>query len=140
MTVDGLAQNPTMIGARGGVYADGGDAFVGGEFLAPIARRLYFNPNVEYVFIEGGNAATFNLDFHYDFPLGGRVFTWAGLGLGFIYSNPEGPAESDTDPAANVLFGLGYNMGGWIPYVQGKVIASDNSDFVFGGGIRIPLE
>ncbi len=139
-STDIFAQTPTMVGARAGVYADDSNAFIGGEFLAPIVRRLYFNPNVEYVFVENGRAATFNLDFHYDFPLGGGAFTWAGAGLGFIYRNPEGPAGSNTDPAANILFGLGYNMGGWIPYVQAKVIASDNSDFVLGGGVRFPLE
>lgn len=135
-----LAQTPTMVGGRAGVFTDGGNAFIGGEFLAPIVKRLYFNPNVEYVFVDNGNAATFNLDFHYDFALGGRAFTWAGAGLGFLYSNPEGPVGSDTDPAANILFGLGYNMDGWIPYVQAKVIASDNSDFAIAGGVRFPLE
>jgi hypothetical protein len=134
------AQTPTMLGARTGVYVDDSDAFIGGEFLAPIYRRLYFNPNVEYVFVNNGSAATFNFDFHYDFPLRGPAFTWAGLGLGFLYRNPEGPAGSDTDPAANILFGLGFNAGSWIPYVQGKVIASDNSDFVVSGGIRFALE
>jgi len=72
--------------------------------------------------------------------LGGNAFTWAGLGLGILYDNPEGPAGSDTDPAANILFGLGFNKGSWIPYVQAKVIAADDSDFVFGGGIRFALE
>ena len=90
--------------------------------------------------IENGTAATFNLDFHYDFPLGRKAFTWAGAGLGILYSNPEGPLGSNTDPAANILFGLGINKGSWIPYIQAKVIAADNSDFVFGGGIRFVLE
>ncbi len=31
------------------------------------------------------------------------------------------------------------NRGSWTPYVQAKVIPSDNSDFVFGGGIRFVL-
>jgi len=129
-----------MLGARAGLYADREDAFIGGEFLTPIVGFLYFNPNIEYVFVENGTRATFNLDFHYDFPLGGRVFTWAGLGLGILYNNPDGPAGSRTDPAANVLFGLGFNAGSWVPYVQAKAIASDNSDFVFGGGVRFSLE
>ncbi len=137
---DVLAQTPTMVGGRAGLYSDNENAFIGGEFLAPIVRRLYFNPNVEYVFVDNGKAATFNLDFHYDFALGGRAFTWAGAGLGFVYRNPEGPVGSDTDPAANILFGLGYSMDGWIPYFQAKVIASDDSDFAIAGGVRFPLE
>lgn len=139
-SVNAAAQTPTLLGARAGVYADEGDAFIGGEFLTPLFGRFYFNPNAEYVFVNSGSGATFNFDFHYDFPLGRRAFTWAGLGLGILYNNPEGPAGSDTDPAANILFGLGVNKGSWIPYVQAKVIASDDSDFVFGGGIRFVLE
>jgi len=139
-SADLAAQTPTLLGARAGVYADGKDAFVGGEFLTPLVGRFYFNPNAEYVFVENSTAATFNFDFHYDFPLGRKAFTWAGLGLGILYNNPEGPAGSNTDPAANILFGLGVSRGSWIPYVQAKVIASDNSDFVFGGGIRFVLE
>jgi hypothetical protein len=133
------AQSP-MLGFRTGAYADEREAFVGGEFLARLFPRLYFNPNVEYVLIDNGTFSTFNFDFHYDFPLRGRTFTWAGAGLGIQYFNPEGPVGSSTDPAANFLFGLGYNAGGWVPYIQAKVIAGDNSDFVFGGGIRFALE
>jgi len=139
-SADLAAQTPTLLGARTGIYADAGDAFIGGEFLTPLVGRLYFNPNAEYVFVENGTGATFNLDFHYDFPLGRRTFAWAGLGLGILYNNPEGPTGSDTDPAANILFGLGFTRGSWIPYVQAKVIASHDSDFVIGGGIRFALE
>jgi hypothetical protein len=141
ITTSMAAQTPTMFGARIGVYADQRDTFVGGEFLSPIVGRLYFNPNVEYVFVDNGTYATFNLDFHYDIPLRGPAFTWAGMGLGILYDNPEGAPGSNTDPAANVLFGVGINADGWIPYVQAKVIAaSEKSDFVLGGGVKIPLE
>jgi hypothetical protein len=139
-SVDLEAQTPRLVGGRAGVYADGSDAFIGGEFLTPLIGRLYFNPNVEYIFAEKGKAATFNLDFHYDFPLGRRTFTWAGLGLGILYNDPEAPAGGDIGPAANILFGLGVNRGAWMPYVQAKVIASADSDFAIGGGIRFVLE
>jgi hypothetical protein len=133
------AQSP-MVGFRTGAYADEGEAFVGGEFLARLFPRFYFNPNVEYVLVDNATFSTFNFDFHYDFPLRGRTFTYAGAGLGIQYLNPEGPVGSSTDPAANFLFGLGYNARGWVPYIQAKVIAADNADFVIGGGIRFALE
>lgn len=130
-------QAQTLVGARLGVYTDREDLFVGGEVLTPVADRVYLNPNVEYVFVDNGTFGTFNFDLHYDFPLEGGTFLWAGGGLGVLYFNPEGPAGSDTDIGANILFGVGFLSGGpVIPYVQAKVIAADNSDFVVGFGLR----
>ena len=132
------AQAQTLVGGRLGVYTDAEDLFLGAEVLTPVAERLYLNPNVEYVFVDPGTFATFNFDLHYDFPLeGSSAFLWAGGGLGILYFNPEGPGGSDTDLGANILFGVGFLRDRpVIPYVQAKVIAADNSDFVVGFGVR----
>ena len=131
------AESPTLFGGRFGAYLDAEDLMLGGELLTPVQDRLYFNPNVEYVFVDRASFATFNFDFHYDFPFSDDNFWWAGAGLGILYRNPDGPAEADTDLGANFLFGVGFGRNNdVIPYVQAKVIASNNSDFVVGFGLR----
>jgi hypothetical protein len=124
-------------GVRAGYYFDVEEPFVGAELLARVAPRLYFNPNVEYVLVgEGLSYLTFNGDFHYDFPTRGSNFIWAGAGLGLIRVDPEGPDNSDTDPALNLLAGVGWRTGGVIPYVQGKVIINGGNEFVLAFGLR----
>jgi len=125
-------------GVRIGAYTDVGDLFLGGELLIPVASRVYFNPNVEYVFIENGNYITFNGDVHYDVYLeNSNLFVWFGGGLAIIYFDPEGRRDADSDVGANLLFGAGLTTSSrLIPYIQGKVILSDNSEFALGFGLR----
>jgi hypothetical protein len=131
------AQETGKFGVRTGVYTDLSDMFIGAEYLAPIGSSVFINPNVEYVFIENGNYWTFNFDAHYDFPTYSRVFVWTGAGLGILHFNPEGNGDSNTDVGLNLLFGLGFNTGSTVvPYVQGKAIISDNTDFSLGFGLR----
>ena len=126
------------VGFRLGVYTDAEALFLGGEALTPItASALYFNPNVEFIFIEHGTFATFNFDFHYDFPMPSRIlFLWAGVGPSVLYRNPEGPIGGDADLGANLLFGIGLGRGPTIPYIQGKIIISDNTELSLGFGLR----
>lgn len=125
-------------GVRLGAYTDAGDIFVGGELLVPVIDQVYFNPNIEYVFIENGSYVTFNGDFHYDFYLeDSPVFLWAGAGLGILYWSPEGRGNSHTDAGFNLLFGAGLPTDTRLtPYAQAKIIISDNTEFVLGLGIR----
>jgi hypothetical protein len=124
------------LGVRGGYYFDVEEPFVGVEFIAPVARRIYFNPNLEWVFVENLSYLTLNADFHYDFPTRGSNFVWAGAGLGLLRVDPEGPDNSDTDPALNLLAGIGFRTGGVIPYFQAKLIVNDGSEFVLAFGVR----
>ena len=74
-----------------------------------MAPRIYFNPNFEYVLVgDGLNYMTINGDFHYDFPTRGSTFVWAGAGLGLVRVDPDGPDNSDTDPALNLFAGVGW--------------------------------
>jgi hypothetical protein len=123
------------VGVRTGVYTNLGKPFVGFELLFPVSHSVYLNPNVEYVFIDRRPYLTFNADFHYDFHTHSRAYVWAGAGLGVIYQNPDGPAPSDTDVGANFLFGVGVK-GDVIPYVQAKLLAKDDTEFVLGIGLR----
>jgi hypothetical protein len=123
-------------GLRGGYYFDTSEPFLGAEVIMPVARRIYFNPNVEWVFVEDTTFLTFNADFHYDFPTRGSTFVWAGAGFGLLYADPEGTDNSDTDPALNLLAGVGFRTGGVIPYFQAKMILNGGSEFAIAFGVR----
>jgi hypothetical protein len=123
-------------GLRGGYYTEAEGAFVGAELLVPMAHRFYFNPNVEYVFLDGGSLVTYNADFHYDIGIGSGTFVWLGAGLALVQDNPDGPDNSSTDAAANFLGGIGFRAGSAIPYLQVKVIAKSGSEFVLAFGVR----
>jgi hypothetical protein len=124
-----------MLGVRTGFYTDAQKPFVGVELLIPASHRVYINPNAEYIFADSRTYMTFNADFHYDFLRRGRNDVWAGGGLAVIYSNPKGPAEGSTDLGANFLFGAAHR-GPVVPYVQAKLIAKSNPEFVIAVGLR----
>ncbi len=126
------------VGFRLGVYTDAEAPFLGVEALTPIGpSAIYFNPNMEFIFIEHGTFATFNFDFHYDFPTASpTLLWWAGAGLGMLYRNPAGPIGGNADLGANLLFGIGFGRGPTIPYLQGKAIISDNTELSIGFGLR----
>jgi hypothetical protein len=130
------ASAETRFGVRGGYYTDIGEPFLGAELLVPVARRIYFNPNFEYVFVEDLNYWTLNGDFHYDFPTHRPYYVWAGAGLGLLRADPPGPDNSNTDAALNLLAGVGFKAGSVVPYFQAKVIIKDGSEFALGFGVR----
>jgi hypothetical protein len=126
----------TKFGVRGGYYTDIGEPFLGAEVLVPVARRIYFNPNFEYVFVEDLNYWTLNGDFHYDFPTRRPVYVWAGAGAGLLRVDPPGPDNSDTDVGLNLLAGVGFQAGSAVPYFQAKVILKNGSEFALAFGVR----
>ncbi|MFO7866311.1 MAG: hypothetical protein R6V02_05815 [Candidatus Aminicenantes bacterium] len=131
------AQN-IIPGIRLGTYTDAGDLFIGGEILIPVTERIWFNPNIEYVFVENGSYITFNADGHYDIYLADSpLFLWAGAGLGILYFDSNAGNFDSTDVGVNLLFGAGLETESRItPYIQAKVIISDSTEFVLGAGIR----
>jgi hypothetical protein len=126
----------TKFGVRGGYYTDIGEPFLGAEVLVPVARRIYFNPNFEYVFVENLNYWTLNGDFHYDFPTHRPYYVWAGAGAGLLRVDPPGADNSDTDVGLNLLAGVGFKTGSVVPYFQAKVILKNGSEFALGFGVR----
>ena len=128
--------NEPLFGVRFGYYAESENPFAGAELLFPVVRSVYFNPNVEYVFVDEQTYMTFNADFHYDFPRHHRAFVWLGAGLGLAYVNPDGPTPSDSEVVANFLAGVGLGSGSVIPYFQFKLIAKDSTEAVFAFGLR----
>lgn len=124
-------------GVRAGAYFDVEEMALGAELLFPMTDRFYFNPNVEFVLVDGADFITFNGDFHYDLPVEGKPLVWLGAGIAAVHFDPDGPADGDTDAGANFLAGLGYNAGTFIPYAQAKLlVTSDNNEFALMGGVR----
>ncbi len=131
----GAQAHENWVGVRAGAYTEMGDGFVGAEFLTPVGRQIFLNPNFEYVFRQDHTFMTFSGDFHYDIRTHGPAYLWVGGGLAIIYDSPPAPFRSTTDPGADILAGVGLK-GRVIPYVQAKVIATRNSQFVLGFGLR----
>jgi hypothetical protein len=124
-------------GVRVGAYFDPTDAFIGGEILVDITPSWYFNPNVEYVFVDNATFVTFNFDVHYDLPVD-EVYLWIGGGIGILYFDPD-PVRFDdeTDFGLNVFAGVGFRTNSRIvPYIQPKVFISDDSEVSLAFGIR----
>lgn len=130
-------------GVRGGVYTDVEDPFVGVELLGQFdGTRWFYNPNVEYVFVDNGDLITVNADFHYDLPADTPFDVWLGAGGALIFRDYDDGRfrrddDSETDGGLNLLGGLGFNPGGAVrPYVQGKLLLSDDSEAVLAFGLR----
>lgn len=127
-------------GLRAGYYTDVEEFFLGAEILTPIgdSRRWFFNPNVEFVFVDPGDLATVNLDVHYDFQTDDDdVYLWAGGGPAVVFRDRGGRRDDDeTDPALNLLAGIGWQLEAIVPYVQGKIVLSDDSEAVLAVGVR----
>lgn len=122
-------------GVRGGFYSDAESGFLGAELLTGLTRSWYLNPNFEYVFVDDGDLYTLNLDAHYDFPTRSPFYLWAGGGPAVIFS--DNGFEDETDIGLNLLAGVGFGKGQALrPYVQGKVVISDDTEAVLGVGIR----
>lgn len=139
-----LANAEVDFGIRGGFYSDAEAGFLGAEALMDVTRAWYFNPNIEYVFVDDGSLWTINGDFHYDLPVQSNLAIWVGGGPAVIFSEIDPPrgcrrceGSDDTEVGLNLLGGVGFSKRGPIrPYVQGKVILSDNTEAAFAFGLR----
>jgi opacity protein-like surface antigen len=120
-------------GIRGGIYEDGNDFFLGVDVKGNIAM-LHANPNFEWIFVDGANAFTLNLDALLTvFPIP-IMDPYLGAGLGVYYVKPDN-FDSTNDFAFNLIAGLGFNVV-LDPYVQLKYVIGDNNTLVLAAGIR----
>lgn len=122
---------------RAGLYTDTEEAFIGAGILTGVTGRWFFNPNLEYVFVDPGSLWTLNGDFHYDFAQRGNWTVWAGFGPALIFRDSGRPRDSsETDFGANLLAGIGMVRGAVRPYGQFKIILSDDTEAVVAIGLR----
>ncbi len=135
------AQAQVDLDLRGGVYTDADSGFIGGGILTGLTAGWYFNPNLEYVFVDPGSLWTVNADFHYDFTRAGDWSIWAGGGPALVvrdYGNGGRRHNSDTttDFGVNALAGIGLVRGPVRPFAQAKILLSDNTEGVLAIGLR----
>jgi hypothetical protein len=126
-------------GFRVGAYFDAESAFVGGEVVMGFMEDWSLVPNVEYVFVDNADMVTFNFDFQYNIRTSYPVQMWAGAGPAIIYFDPDRPdGFDDTDFGVNLFFGVGFPLheARFMPYVQPKLILSDDTEFSLAFGIR----
>jgi len=127
------------VGLRGGYYTDVGEPFLGADLLMQIQKtRWFFNPNLEYVFVEHGDLATLNLDAHYDLDTNDKDFyVWLGGGPAIIFQDRGGRNDdNETDLGLDLLAGVGWQLESVVPYLQAKAIISDDSEVVLAVGVR----
>jgi hypothetical protein len=143
LVVTGICAEPASaewdFGLRGGYYTDAEELFLGLEALTPIGdTSWWFNPNVEFVFVDPGDLWTLNLDFHYDFDTDDRdTYLWAGGGPAVVFRDRGGPSDDDeTDAGLNLLAGVGWQLEAIVPYLQGKILLSDDSEAAIVLGVR----
>ena len=130
------------IDLRAGIYTDGSDGFLGGGVLWDLGQRGAWmaNPNLEYVFVDNGDLLTLNGDVHYDLKVDAPFAVWVGGGPAILFADADdgddGDDDSETDVGLNLLAGIGAKEGNVRPFGQVKLIISDESQLVFGFGLR----
>lgn len=124
------------VGFHAGTYLDGHDPLLGIEYQLPIDSRVTFVPNAEYVFVDGGDMFTLNLDGKYSLNPSAPNPMWVGAGIGMI--DRDRPFGDSTDPAFNVKWGMDFESmrGNFTPFVNAKAAFSDDSEFALSFGIH----
>lgn len=127
------------VGLRGGYYTDAEEGFLGADLLMQIAdTRWFFNPNLEYVFVDPGDLATLNLDVHYDLDTDNDdIYVWLGGGPAIIFRDDDRRnGDDETDLGLNLLGGVGWQLESFVPYLQAKAIIADDNEVVLAVGVR----
>lgn len=143
IAVTSLAAGPAAadvdVGVRGGYYTDAEDGFLGVDLLMQISdTRWFFNPNLEYVFVDPGDLATLNLDVHYDLDTDNDdLYIWLGGGPAIIFRDDDrANGDDETDLGLNLLGGVGWQLESVVPYVQAKAVIADDNEVVLAVGVR----
>ena len=121
--------------ARGGYHLDAEEGLIGGGLNTHIGDHWYFNPNIEWVFVQNYDLWSINADFHRDLPTSGPAI-WLGGGPAIIVTDPEFNGRRNSDFGLNLLGGVGAKSGSVRPFGQMKVTLSDNSSSSLAFGIR----
>jgi len=127
----------TAVDLRAGTYTDASSLAIGGGLVTDLGRGTswLFNPNLEIVFPDGGNVFAMNGDFNYQFPSGGSLGAYAGGGPALLIADSN-TGSSQTDLGLDLIGGMTGRRSSTHPFLQGKAVLSNNSEFVLMGGVR----
>ena len=127
---------PIGFTAMGGYYSGNIDeAFLGGGVRVGLGG-LSLTGYGEYIFVNSGNAYSFNADLTMPVLPLGVASVYAGAGMGFLTLDPE-VGDSNTETVVNLLVGAGLNAMPMKPYGQIKYVVVDGEDpLVFTVGVR----
>jgi len=130
------AQRPHL-GGHGGYNVDVNHGLIGAQMLFPIARNVELYPSFDYYFQDGATRFGFSGDVKLRFPMGGGSAPYLGGGLNVLHASAGG--SSDTDTGWDFLFGLESRRGSTHPFVEGRVLLHDASQFQFVAGLNFTL-
>lgn len=123
---------------RVGVYTDASEAFAGGGVLVRLSEgsRWFFNPNLEYVFVDRGDLLTLNADFHYALASESSADFWLGAGAALVIRDND-RGNDQTDFGVNLFGGVGFLRDSAVrPFLQAKLLLSDDTEGVVAFGVR----
>lgn len=129
------AEPHTAADLRAGYHTDTEEGIIGGGINTDLGGRWDFNPNLEWVLVDGYDLWSVNADFHRDFSNSGPAL-WLGGGPAVLVTDFDRPGSGDTDLGLNLLGGIGARTGSVRPYAQMKVTLADNSSSALVLGFR----
>lgn len=131
------AQARPHIGMRVGYNFELEEVLLSTNLTVPMTNRVEFYPSLDIYTPDRGNRIGFNGDVKISFPMNPGPQLYLGGGVGVVNRN-EGDF-SNTDVGANLLAGL-ESRTGWIhPFVEGKVLLHDRSQFQLIGGLNLTI-
>ena len=130
-------QASTHVGGRVGYNFDTREVMFSANLTVPMTSRVEFYPSIDVYAPDQGNRIGYNGDVKVRFPMVPGPQFYAGGGLGVV-SRTVGDF-SDTDLGANLLLGLESRSGYVHPFVEGKVLLRDNSQFQLIGGLNLTI-
>jgi hypothetical protein len=130
------ANAQAVLGARVGVWANPTNVFVGAEALFPMREPWTFDPNAEVVFRSSHTLAALSADFLYRLQRIPSATFWIGAGPAVLVNDLHN-GDTRTDLGLNLLVRAEL-VGGrsYSPYIEGKVVLSDNNRAALGFGLR----
>ena len=133
----GNAGAQTKVGARVGYNFETEEVLFSTNLTVPVTSQFAFYPSLDVYTPDDGNRFGFNGDMKFSFPVSSGPQFYVGGGVG-VMSRSVGDFSS-TDVGANLLFGL-ESRTAWVhPFVEGKILFQDESQFMLIGGLNFPI-
>lgn len=126
------------LGVRASYNFDFEEAGVGAQLGVPIGRRLEFYPSFDAYFVDPGSLWALNADLKYR-PSLARSTDWLYLGGGINFTGFSNGPVDDTDVGLNLIGGVEPYRGMVHPFVEGRLILGNGSQFQLALGLNFTL-